>query len=63
MTHDDEPEKLRRLRELAEESIAALDRGEGTTIDGEKALAEFIAAIGRRTQERRDRPDRGEDSR
>lgn len=44
--------KLAVLRGLASEAFAALDRGEGTLLEGEQPLADFIARIGRRVVNR-----------
>ncbi len=44
-------EKLRVLRALAAEGFDELDRGEGTVIESEQQLAEFIGRIGRRAAE------------
>jgi antitoxin ParD1/3/4 len=48
----EDEEKLRRLRDLAGESFASLDRGEGTTLEGNQALADFIGKLGRRAARR-----------
>jgi antitoxin ParD1/3/4 len=44
--------KLEVLRGLASEAFAALDRGEGTTLEGDQELVEFIRGIGRRAAKR-----------
>jgi antitoxin ParD1/3/4 len=48
----EDEEKLKVLRGLASEAFAALDRGEGTTLEGDQALVEFIRGIGRRVAKR-----------
>jgi len=53
-THEDE-EKLKVLRSLATEAFDELDRGEGTVIESEQQLAEFIDRIDRRAVEHADR--------
>jgi antitoxin ParD1/3/4 len=50
-TREDEQE-LATLRGLAAEAFDALDRGEGTTLEGDRQLAEFLGGIGRRAAER-----------
>lgn len=40
--------KLALLRHLATEAFDALDRGEGTTLEGEQPLADCIREIGQR---------------
>jgi len=44
--------KLSALRGLASEAFDALDRGEGTTLEGEQQLADFISRLGRRVANR-----------
>ena len=46
-----EQEKLALLRSLASECFRELDQGQGTPIEGEQELAEFIRQIGRRAAE------------
>jgi hypothetical protein len=41
-------EKLASLRSLAKEGFDELDRGQGTILDDEQQLQEFISQIGRR---------------
>jgi antitoxin ParD1/3/4 len=51
--------KLSALRGLASEAFAALDRGEGTALEGEQQLADFISRLGQRVANRPEiRPDR-----
>jgi antitoxin ParD1/3/4 len=51
--------KLSALLGLASEAIAALDRGEGTALEGEQQLADFISRLGQRVANRADiRPGR-----
>lgn len=45
-------EKLAALRTLAAEGFGALDRGEGTTLDSEPEVADFIKGIGERVARR-----------
>ena len=49
-THEGE-EKLRLLRSLASEAFHELDHGQGTVINGESQLTEFVGQIGRRAAE------------
>ena len=48
----EDEQKLATLRDLATEAFDALDRGEGTTLEGDQQLAEFIGGIGRRVAKR-----------
>src|SRR5262245_9228659 len=48
----EDEERLKILRGLASEAFAALDRGEGTTLEGDQELVEFIRGIGRRAAKR-----------
>jgi antitoxin ParD1/3/4 len=51
--------KLSALRGLASEAFAALDRGEGTALEGEQQLDDFISRLGQRVANRPDiRPGR-----
>jgi len=45
---EEDAAKLNVLRGLASEAFAAVDRGEGTRIEGDQQLAEFIREIGLR---------------
>ena len=45
-------EKLGVLRSLAKESFGSLDRGEGTSLEGNQQLADFIGEIGQRVVDR-----------
>jgi len=45
-------EKLGVLRSLAAESFGSLDRGEGTSLEGNQQLADFIREIGQRVADR-----------
>jgi antitoxin ParD1/3/4 len=47
----EESEKLKLLRSLASEAFSELDQGQGTVVEGEQQLAEFIGQIGRRAAE------------
>ena len=51
-SNEEEDEKLRALRGLAAEAFASLDRNEGTRIEGDQQLAEFIREIGLRAANR-----------
>lgn len=51
--------RLQVLRGLASEAFAALDRGEGTTLEGDQQLADFIGRIGRRAAKGAARGPRG----
>jgi antitoxin ParD1/3/4 len=51
--------KLAALRGLAAEAFEALDRGEGTTREGDQQLADFIRTIGRRAAKRTARSPAG----
>ena len=44
----EDEQKLAVLRGLADDAFDAIDRGEGTTLEGEQQLADFIGGIGRR---------------
>ena len=48
----EDEEKLAALRALAAEGFDALDRGEGTTLEGERQVADFIKEIGERAVKR-----------
>jgi antitoxin ParD1/3/4 len=48
----EDEEKLATLRGLATEAFAALDRAEGTALEGNQQLADFIGRIGRRAAKR-----------
>jgi antitoxin ParD1/3/4 len=48
----EDEEKLSVLRGLAAEAFDALDRGAGTTIEGDEQLADFIGRIGKRAARR-----------
>jgi antitoxin ParD1/3/4 len=48
----EDTERLATLRELAAEGFGALDRGEGTSLEGVQELADFIRRIGRRAARR-----------
>jgi antitoxin ParD1/3/4 len=48
----EDEEKLSVLRSLASEAFAALDRGEGTVLEGDQQLADFIHRIGLRAAKR-----------
>lgn len=48
----EDEEKLNVLRSLASEAFAALDRGEGTRLEGDQQLADFIGGLGRRAADR-----------
>jgi antitoxin ParD1/3/4 len=48
----EDEEKLRVLRSLASEAFASLDGAEGTRIEGDQQLADFIGKIGRRAAKR-----------
>jgi antitoxin ParD1/3/4 len=48
----EDEEKLRVLRSLASEAFASLDGAEGTRIEGDQQLADFIGEIGRRAAKR-----------
>ena len=48
----EDEEKLAALRGLAAEAFASLERGEGTTLEGDQQLENFIASIGRRAAKR-----------
>jgi antitoxin ParD1/3/4 len=48
----EEEEKLALLRSLASEGFGQLDQGQGTAIDGEQQLREFIDQISRRAAQR-----------
>ena len=48
----EDEEKLAVLRGLAAEGFDALDRGEGTTLEGEREVADFIKDIGGRAARR-----------
>ncbi len=50
-TKEDE-ERLAALRALAAEGFDALDRGEGTTLEGEGQVEDFIRGIGERASRR-----------
>jgi hypothetical protein len=41
----DDEEKLKALRALAAEAFGSLDRGQGTTLDGDQRLADFIGKL------------------
>lgn len=56
----EDEEKLEVLRGLASESFASLDRGEGTSLEGDQELEEFIRGIGRRAGSHSARDDGGE---
>ena len=55
----EDEEKLAAIRGLAGEAFASLDRGEGTTLEGDQQLADFIARIGRRAAKRTARSPSG----
>ncbi|MGE3819085.1 MAG: type II toxin-antitoxin system ParD family antitoxin [Isosphaeraceae bacterium] len=55
----EDAEKLAVSRGLASEAFAALDRGEGTRLEGDQELADFIGAIGRRAAKRAGRRNGG----
>jgi len=44
--------KLSALRSMASEAFTSLDRGEGTTLEGEQQLADFIGRLGQRAARR-----------
>ena len=44
----EDEEKLTLFRSLASQGFDELDGGQGTTIDGERQLSEFIGQLGRR---------------
>ncbi len=44
--------KLSALRGLTSEAFGALDRGEGTSLEGEQQLADFVSRLGRRVANR-----------
>jgi len=48
----EDEEKLAMLRGLASEAFASLDRGEGTRLEGDQQLADFIGGVGRRAAKR-----------
>ena len=48
----EDEEKLSVLRSLASDAFGALDRGEGTTLEGDQPLEDFIGGIGRRVAKR-----------
>jgi len=50
-TREDE-EKLSMLRNLASEAFSSLDRGEGTALEGDQQLTDFISGIGLRAVKR-----------
>jgi antitoxin ParD1/3/4 len=54
-----EEEKLAILRDLAAEAFDAIDHGGGIAIEGEEALAELVAGIGRRAARRVQRGQAG----
>src|SRR5690554_3939667 len=56
----EDEEKLAVLRNLASEAFNALDRGEGTRLEGEQELQDFIGRIGRRAASRPSRRNGGD---
>jgi antitoxin ParD1/3/4 len=52
--------KLGVLRSLASEAFASLDRGEGTALEGDQQLADFIGQLGRRAAGRTSRSTSGD---
>lgn len=48
----EDQEKLSVLRSLASEAFGSLDRGEGTRLEGDQELEDFIGGIGRRAASR-----------
>lgn len=44
----EDEEKLNVLRSLASEAFGSLDRGEGTKLEGNQQLADFISGLGSR---------------
>lgn len=48
----EEEEKLAKLRESAAEAFSSLDRGEGTRLEGDQQLEEFLSLIGQRAAQR-----------
>jgi hypothetical protein len=49
---NEEEAKVDRLSLLAREAFAALDRGEGISLEGEREVASFVAGLGQRVVER-----------
>ena len=53
-------EKLRVLQGLSTEAFGALDRGQGTRVEGDQQLEDFIGGVGRRAARSRARVDGGD---
>jgi antitoxin ParD1/3/4 len=56
----EDEEKLEALRALAAEAFGSLDRGQGTALEGDQRLADFIGKRGRRAVARASRATGGE---